>query len=74
MDAGHHLLLRAPGMTREHSLKIEIPIFRHLASKRFFVGRVMRLWNSVPEALLSYSSSNEFRRVIKAYIPDPILY
>ena len=66
-----HVTLREPGITRGHNLRIVIPKVVHNATKRFFISRIARHWNALPNLILDCRNPNSLRLALLSFFPDP---
>jgi len=71
IDMNGHLQIREPGITRGHSLCIEMPVVEHVATKWYFLSRVAEPWNKMPSKLLDCRSDDSFRHGLLTHIADP---
>jgi len=67
-----HLLHMPPSFTRDHNLKIIIPIVRYSASKQKKLSRRGPFWNSLPSSYFN-STPASFRFKIVKLVKDPFL-
>ena len=56
------------GRTRGHSFKLRVPRFHTDSRSRFFSVRVVALWNSLPESVVSASSLTTFKRLLATHL------
>ena len=53
--------------TRGHRFKIIVPISKSNIRKYFFVARVVPVWNSLPEKLVTACSPHVFKKLLSAH-------
>ena len=53
--------------TRGHSFKLIIPPSKTNRSKFFFSSRVIPVWNSLPQELISVTTSSHFKKLISSH-------
>ena len=53
--------------TRGHTLKLAVPLCKHNTRKYFFAVRIVPIWNSLPEHIVSASSPAVFKKLISAH-------
>ena len=54
-------------VTRGHSLKLTIPLCKSNIRKNFFAVRVIPIWNSLPQQIVSSKSTASFKKRISTY-------
>ena len=64
VDVDHRLFFSVRGneRTRGHPLKLEVMQTRLDCTKYFFVNRVVKVWNDLPEVVVMASSVHNFKR------------
>ncbi|KAI8514938.1 hypothetical protein Bbelb_075290 [Branchiostoma belcheri] len=58
---------RTEGSTRGHSCKLEVPLAKGRVRRQSFSVRVVRDWNSLPQAVIDSESVNEFKTNLDKY-------
>ena len=53
--------------TRGHSLKLVVPIAKTNMQKFFFSSRIIPIWNSLPQNIVSASSTAQFKSLISEH-------
>ena len=54
-------------VTRGHSLKLSVPLCKSNIRKNFFAVRVVPIWNSLPQQIVSANSPAAFKNQISKY-------
>ena len=65
--------LNVSGVTRGHSLKLFVPHCEADVRSRFFLVRVIPLWNGLPDYVVSSPSIDSFKRNFDRHL-GPILF
>lgn len=67
---GKKLFSSKANKTRGHSLKLEEKRFNLKTRRRFFTVRTVRMWNSLPQAVVSAGSMATFKRLLDEHLRD----
>ena len=57
-------------MTRGHSLKLEEKRFNRKLRRGFFTVRAVRMWNSLPQAVVSAGSIDGFKKLLDGHLNE----
>ncbi|MPC42059.1 hypothetical protein E2C01_035671 [Portunus trituberculatus] len=68
LTRGNGFLAATLSRTRGHSLKILVPHHSTEVRRRFFSLRVINIWNSLPEIVVSAQSLQSFKHVLEKFL------